>query len=175
MKAIKIVLPVKTVKRLFAAEGYLQLGMPDYALSELALIEDATPVEASIEFLTGEAFRQQERYDDAVESLERAARLIPEPYNKAVWLSLSDCFRQRGDEELADIAATFAAEAESAAGEFEFDSDDFEPDDFGVNDFDPDDFGPDDFGGDDFGPDEPESFGEGQQNGSAGPSSDRWN
>ena len=69
MKAVKVMLPVRTVKRLFAAEGYLELGMPEHALEELALIEDAAPIEASVEYLTGEAFRQQERYDDAVESL----------------------------------------------------------------------------------------------------------
>ena len=113
MKAVKGILPVKTVRRLFAAEGYLELGMPGYALKELAAIEDAAPVEASVEYLTGEAFRQQERYDDAVKSLERAAQLIPAPFNKVVWLSLSDCFRQRGDEELADIVLSIANDCET--------------------------------------------------------------
>jgi tetratricopeptide (TPR) repeat protein len=123
MKAVKVMLPVKTVKRLFAAEGYLELGMPEHALKELALIEDAVPIEASVEYLTGEAFRQQERYDDAVEALERAAQLIPEPYNKVVWESLSDCFRKNGDDELADVAAIIAREAGANVDEVEFDDD----------------------------------------------------
>ena len=123
MKAVKVILPVKTVKRLFAAEGYLELGMPDHALKELAAIEDADPVEASIEYLTGEAFRQQERYDDAVKSLERAAQLIPAPYNKVVWLSLVDCFRQRGDEELAEIVESIANDCDVEAFESKFDAD----------------------------------------------------
>ena len=50
MKAVKVMLPVKTVKRLFAAEGYLELGMPEQALEELALIEDPAPIEASVEY-----------------------------------------------------------------------------------------------------------------------------
>ena len=123
MKAVKVMLPVKTVKRLFAAEGYLELGMPEQALEELALIEDPAPVEASVEYLTGEAFRQQERYDDAVKALERAARLIPEPYNKVVWESLSDCFRKNGDDELADVAAIIARETGAAVDEINFDED----------------------------------------------------
>lgn len=132
MNVVKITLPVKTVKQLFAAEGYLQLGMPEYALGELASIDDPAPVEASVEFLSGEAFRQQERYDEAVKSLERAAQLIPAPYNKVVWLSLSDCFRRRGEEELANIAAMFAdgdtdySDAEAAAFEFDLDELEFE-------------------------------------------------
>lgn len=122
-------LPVKTVKHLFAAEGYLELGMPQYALNELAGIEDPEPVEASVEYLSGEAFRQQERYDDAVKSLERAARLIPEPHNKVVWESLSDCFRKNGDEELAEIAAIIASETGAEMDEIDFDNDyDFDAD-----------------------------------------------
>jgi tetratricopeptide (TPR) repeat protein len=130
MKAVKVMLPVKTVKRLFAAEGYLELGMPEHALEELAAIEDAAPIEASIEYLTGEAFRQQERYDDAVEALERAAQLIPEPYNKVVWESLSDCFRKNGDDELADVAAIIAREAGANLDDvevaFDDDADDYD-------------------------------------------------
>ena len=117
MKAVKVMLPVKTVKRLFAAEGYLELGMPAHALQELALIEDVAPIEASVEYLTGEAFRQQERYDDAVKSLERAAQLIPEPYNKVVWESLSDCFRKNGADELADVTALIPREPGAALAE----------------------------------------------------------
>ena len=123
MKAVKVMLPVKTVKRLFAAEGYLELGMPAHALQELALIEDVAPIEASVEYLTGEAFRQQERYDDAVKSLERAAQLIPEPYNKVVWESLSDCFRKNGDDELADVAAIIARETGADLDEIDFEAD----------------------------------------------------
>lgn len=129
MQAVKVMLPVKTVKHLFAAEGYLELGMPQYALNELAAIDDPNPVEASVEYLSGEAFRQQERYDDAVKSLERAARLIPEPHNKVVWESLSDCFRKNGDEELAEIAAIIASETGADMEEIDFDNDyDFDAD-----------------------------------------------
>ena len=122
MKAVKVILPVKTVRRLFAAEGYLELGMPENALEELAAIEDAAPVEASVEYLTGEAFRQQKRYDDAVKSLERAAQLIPAPFNQVVWLSLSDCFRKRGDEVLADIVQSIANDCEAEMLEHNLDA-----------------------------------------------------
>jgi tetratricopeptide (TPR) repeat protein len=178
IKAVKILLPVKTVKRLFAAEGYLELGMPEYALRELAGIEDATPVEASVEFLTGEAFRQQERYDDAVKSLERAARLIPEPYNKVVWEALSDCFRKNGDEELADIAAIIASETGTEMDELNFDEADYDFErndhyDEGPGEFDSDD--DDDFGASDLFESDSDFEEDSAEEGPAPPLSDRWN
>jgi len=104
---MKIEVPTKAVKRLFAAEGYLELGMPQQALRELDEIDHLEPIEASVQYLTGEALKAQERYEDALEPLQRAAQLIPAPYNKLDWMSLSECFRRNGKDELADVIELF--------------------------------------------------------------------
>ena len=112
---MKIEVPAKAVKRLFAAEGYLELGMPQQALRELEEIDLLAPLEASVQYLTGEALKAQERYDDAIESLQRAAQLIPAPYNKLAWMSLSECFRSNGQDELAEVVELFL---EDSAGDW---------------------------------------------------------
>lgn len=99
---------VKTVRHLRAADGYLQLQMPDYALEELDRIADPGPLEAPWQFLRGESLRTKQDYDAAIPPLQRAAELIPPPFNRAAWLSLSDCFRHRGQEHLADVVEMFA-------------------------------------------------------------------
>jgi tetratricopeptide (TPR) repeat protein len=104
----------KVLRRLAAAEGYLDLDMPDHALEELEGIEDAGVLEAPRQFLKGEALKAQQRYDEAIEPLRRAAQMIPAPHNKMVWLSLSECFRHRGQTELADLVETFARAPQQA-------------------------------------------------------------
>jgi tetratricopeptide (TPR) repeat protein len=94
----------KTIRRLTAAEGYLELNMPERAMEELLSIDNAGPLEAVVCWLTGETFKAQERYAEAIAPLERAARLIPAPYNKQAWMSLSECFRHRGEIDMAEIA-----------------------------------------------------------------------
>jgi hypothetical protein len=84
----------KTIRRLQAAEGYLELNMSKNAWDELELIEDPGPLEAVVEFLKGGALKGQERYEEAVVPLKRAAELVPAPHNPQAWLSLSECFRQ---------------------------------------------------------------------------------
>lgn len=101
-------LPHKALRRLTAAEGYLELEMPVHAMRELDAIEDAGPFAASIELMRGESLKQQQRYADAVAPLQKAAQMIPTPHNKSAWLSLSECFREEGKPELADIVEKFA-------------------------------------------------------------------
>lgn len=98
----------KTFRRLMAAEGYLQLDLPAYALDELDAIEDAGPFEPPMHFMRGEALRAQERYEDAIGPLQQAAKMIPAPHNKHAWLALSDCLRRGGQDMMADVAETFA-------------------------------------------------------------------
>ena len=137
MRAVKITLPLRTVRRLFAAEGYLELGMPDHALAELKEIEDSAPVEASVQFLTGEAYRQQQRYEEAIGPLEKATRLIPAPHNKVVWLSLSDCFRRSGHEDLAEMAEMFAQDAAALEESGAFDDEDLDIEDDDIDEIEP--------------------------------------
>lgn len=105
---MNINVPSKTIRRLQAAEGYLELNMPKNAWDELESIEDPGPLEAVVEFLKGEALKGQQRYEEAVAPLKRAAELVPAPHNQKAWLSLSECFRQGGKEELAEMAEIIA-------------------------------------------------------------------
>ncbi len=94
----------KTIRRLQAAEGYLELNLPQRARAELNAIEDQGPFEAAIALLKGEALKIEERYDEALVPLKRAATMIPAPLNKRAWRSLSECYRNSGRQELAEIA-----------------------------------------------------------------------
>ena len=98
----------RTLRRLIAAEGYLELGLPRYALEELDAIEDAGPLAPPMHYMRGEALRAQQKYEDAIHPLQTAAKLIPAPHNKQAWLALSDCLRHRGQEAMADAAESLA-------------------------------------------------------------------
>lgn len=98
----------KTLRRLTAAEGYLELDLPAYALEELAAIEEAGAFEPLVQYMTGEALKEQKRYADAIEPLKKAAQMIPAPHNRAAWLSLGECFRAGGRNDLAEFAEMFA-------------------------------------------------------------------
>jgi len=94
----------KTIRRLQTAEGYLELNLPDRALTELSSIQDQGPFEAAIALLQGEALKTQKRYDEALVPLKRAATMIPSPLNKRAWRSISECYHSSGRDELAEIA-----------------------------------------------------------------------
>jgi hypothetical protein len=55
-----LALPSKMLRRLLAADGYLDLEMPVQALRELEAIEEPGPLEPAVQFLTGEALKSQE-------------------------------------------------------------------------------------------------------------------
>lgn len=99
---------IRTMKRLVAAEGYLDLGMLDRVHLELDAVSDDASAQEYIAYLRGEAFRAAGDIDRAVELLEQAARGIPAPFNRRVWRSLGDCYRQRGEEHLATFAESLA-------------------------------------------------------------------
>ncbi len=94
----------KTIRRLQTAEGYLELNLPERALAELSAIQDRGPFEPAIILLEGEVLKTQERYDDALVPLKRAAQMIPSPLNKRAWRSIAECYRKSGRDELAEIA-----------------------------------------------------------------------
>lgn len=99
---------LKVLRRLEAAEGYLELQMPEHAINELDSIQEAGPFEASVALLRGEAFKGQEKYDDAIASLQKAAQMIPAPHNRRAWESLGECYRLGGRDEMAKLVETFA-------------------------------------------------------------------
>jgi predicted Zn-dependent protease len=92
---------VRTVKRLAEAIGYLELGMTQQALTCLDGLDEPGPFTAIIEMLRGEAARREQRFDDAARSFEAAARLLPAPDNRSLWLALSTFYRQAGNTDLA--------------------------------------------------------------------------
>ena len=94
----------RTIRLLQRAEGYLELQLPVRAIAELDAITDAGPFEPAVALLRGEALKSQQRYDEALEPLKQAATMIPAPLNKRAWRSLSECYRQTGRNDLAEIA-----------------------------------------------------------------------
>lgn len=101
-------LPQKLMRRLAAAEGYLQLGMPDHALQELSDEAGFGPLEAPALYLRGMAFMAQDDYEQAIPAFGRAARMIPAPYSGPAWMQLSECLRHEGQDALAEVAESFA-------------------------------------------------------------------
>ena len=97
--------PQIVVRRLAAAEGYLELGLPNYALAELNSVSDPGPFAPIAELFRGEALQAQEKYADAIEPLNRAAQMFPSPFNQRALLALSNCYRHDGQTQLADETA----------------------------------------------------------------------
>lgn len=97
--------PQIVVRRLAAAEGYLELGLPNYALAELNTVTDPGPFAPIAELFRGEALQAQEKYADAIEPLNRAAQMFPSPFNQRALLALSNCYRHDGQIQLADETA----------------------------------------------------------------------
>lgn len=93
----------RIMRRLSAAEGYLQLGMADYALEEIDAIDDIGPFSPPRDLLRGEALKELERYDEAIEALQEAARTVAPPHRRMAWDSLIACFRARGQGDIADV------------------------------------------------------------------------
>ncbi len=65
---------IRVTRRLTQAAGYLELDMPQQALARLDNLGPLGPFEADVELLRGEAFRRQQRYDDAARSFEAAKK-----------------------------------------------------------------------------------------------------
>lgn len=100
--------PQLVVRRLAAAEGYLELQLPTYALNELNLVDDAGPFEPIAQLFRGEALQAQEKYAEAIQPLNLAAQMFPKPFNQRAFMALSNCYRHEGQDQLADEAAAAA-------------------------------------------------------------------
>ena len=100
-------LSLKAIRRhIAAAQGYLELDMPTHALAELELIGQTECYRAARSFLEGEAQRVLGHYELAVKPLRRATELLPidHIFAQQAWISLSECFRETGQTELAQVA-----------------------------------------------------------------------
>jgi Flp pilus assembly protein TadD len=76
------------------AEGYLELGMAKQALATLARLGDPAKLDSTSLYLWGEALRSQERYEEAILPLTRAAEASPDDIN--IRLALGWCFKRVG-------------------------------------------------------------------------------
>ena len=100
--------PTRVVRRLAAAEGYLEIGLPTYALGELNRVRVAGPFEPIVQLFRGEALQAQAKFADAIAPLNRAAEMFPAPFNQRALMALSNCYRHEGQDHLADKAAAAA-------------------------------------------------------------------
>jgi tetratricopeptide (TPR) repeat protein len=80
------------------------LGLANYALDELNRVSEPGPFEAISQLLRGEALQAEERFSEAIPAFNRAADLVPAPFNQRALLGLSRCYRASGQEALADEA-----------------------------------------------------------------------
>ena len=101
--------PHRVVRRLAAAEGYLEIGLPTYAIAELNRVADAGPFEPIVQLFRGEALQAQEKFADAIAPLNRAAEMFPAPFNQRALMALSNCYRHQGQDRLADEAVAAAS------------------------------------------------------------------
>jgi hypothetical protein len=90
-----------------AAEGYLELGLPAEAQSELQKIENPGAFQAAYMWLMGESLRHQGLYDEAIAPLRQAARALSSETGQQAWEALKDCLEKSGRSATAeDMAQT---------------------------------------------------------------------
>lgn len=109
---MRVQMTPRTVRRLLAADGYLDLGLADRAAAELEQISVAGPLEGPRLLLLGLARKQLGDFGAAVRHLERAARMMPRAVRRFVWRELVDAYRGVGCEELAAMAEELGGDAE---------------------------------------------------------------
>lgn len=105
----------KVFRQLRRAEGYIELNLPERALAELSCVDDQGPFAPAVAMLRGEALKTQGHHREAIEQLKRAIAMTPAPLNKRAWRSLSECYRECGALELAELADFVATEEISSA------------------------------------------------------------
>jgi Flp pilus assembly protein TadD len=81
------------------AEGYLELGMAQQALSTLSRLGDQSALDTNGLYILGESLRTLNRYEEAIEPLRRAAGVTTG--NIQVLLALGWCYKRTGRLDLA--------------------------------------------------------------------------
>ena len=100
----------KMIRRMLAADGFMQLDLPGQAVNELSKIGHAGPLEGPRQLLLGLALKRAGHADEAIGPLEQAARVMPSPVRSFAWSELAECYRNVGSEELADLAESLGGE-----------------------------------------------------------------
>lgn len=89
--------PVQIARRIVEASGYLELGMTAQALRVLEPLPIEGPLAAPVLYLRGQAFRFEQRFDEALAPLTAAAEQFPAPADRHVWMVLSHCHFKSGN------------------------------------------------------------------------------
>jgi tetratricopeptide (TPR) repeat protein len=88
-------------KQLDAARGYLTLEMPDHALRELRGIRDPGPAAFEIQQLRGEALRQKEEWDDALDAYRRSLDSDDGDLRLTSLMGMAWCYKRNGRVDMA--------------------------------------------------------------------------
>ncbi|MCR9199379.1 MAG: hypothetical protein NXI04_12095 [Planctomycetaceae bacterium] len=102
----------KTIRRLIAADGYLELDLPEKAALELSKIDHAGPLEGPRQLLMGLARKRAGEPENAILHLEQAARIMPKPARRFAWSELASCYRCAGSDDMADLAESLGGDRE---------------------------------------------------------------
>ena len=86
----------RNIRKLTAAEGYLELDLPELALESLQQIQEPGPLAVPCLYLAGESLKRLERYDEAIAPLRHAACSLPQPLGEIAWRSLAECLKKSG-------------------------------------------------------------------------------
>lgn len=81
-------------RRLLAAQGYLELDLPDLALAELDRIAPPHDEEFTVNCLRGEALRQKADWSGALNAYQQA--ILEAPHNIGVLMAMAWCFKRTG-------------------------------------------------------------------------------
>ncbi len=84
---------VRAAKRISHAAGYLELGMIPQALGQLEGVKDFGPFEAAADLIRGEAFRCQQRHEDAAKWFRQAAQKFANPLNQMALIAVAQSLR----------------------------------------------------------------------------------
>jgi predicted Zn-dependent protease len=87
---------IRVVRRLEQSCGYLELGMAQQALDNLAQMPDAGSFEGAVKYLRGHALRNLGQHRAAIDVLHEAAAKLPPPAVSQAWYLLSQCYRATG-------------------------------------------------------------------------------
>lgn len=109
---MRTVVTPKTIRRMVAADGYLELDMPERAVRELEKVESAGPLEGPRQLLLGLARKKSGDSEGAITNLEKAARLMPKPARRFAWSELASCYRCVGSEDMAELADSLGGDRE---------------------------------------------------------------
>lgn len=102
----------KTIRRLVAADGYMELNMPGKAITELEKVDNAGPLEGPRQMLLGVAKKRSGNSEGAISHLESAARLMPKPARRFAWSELVTCYRGIGSDEMANLAESLGGDTQ---------------------------------------------------------------